>query len=92
MSEVRSAILQHLRGTNSMQGSFLDNCLACIARMQKNDNFTALQSMQGILHITALQPCEFLPLLKTFFHFCMGPQKHCKKCLVFGYQIPFSEP
>jgi len=24
--------------------------------------------MQGILHITALQPCEFLPLLKTFFH------------------------
>ena len=36
--------------------------------MEKNDNFTALQSMQGILHITALQPCEFLPLLKTFFH------------------------
>ena len=35
--------------------------------MEKNDNFTALQSMQGILHITALQPCEFLPLLKTFF-------------------------
>ena len=29
---------------------FLDNCLACIARMQKNDNFTALQSMQGILY------------------------------------------
>ena len=44
---------------------FLDNYLACIARMQKNDNFTALQSVQGILHITALQPCKFLPLLKT---------------------------
>ena len=40
--------------------------------MQKNDNSTALQSMQGILHITALQPCEFLPLLKTFFHSAMG--------------------
>ena len=76
MSEVRSAILQHLRGTNSMQGSFLDNCLACIARMQKNDNFTALQSMQGILHITALQPCEFLPLLKTFFDSALHRLEH----------------
>ena len=36
--------------------------------MQKNDNFTTLQSMQGILNITALKPCEILPLHKTFFH------------------------
>ena len=43
--------------------------------MEKNDNFTALQSMQGILHITALQPCEFLPLLKTFFHSAMSKKK-----------------
>ena len=51
-----------------MQAVFLENCLACIARMQKNDNFTGLQSMQGILHITALQPC----LLKTFFRSGLG--------------------
>ena len=68
--------------------SMFSYCLACIARMEKNDNFTALQSMQGILHITALQPCEFLPLLKTFFHFCMGSQKHCKNVLYLDIKYP----
>ena len=51
-----------------MQSSFFRQLPCMYCKNAKNDNFTALQSMQGILHITALQPCEFLPLLNTFFH------------------------
>jgi len=49
-------------------------CMYC--KDAENHNFTALQSMQGILHITALQPCEFLPLR----HFSIV---HCYYFLVF---------
>ena len=56
--------------------------------MQENDNFTALQSMQGILHITALQPCEFLPLLK-FLHSAVvaALDRNYSSRILFKFQI-----